>query len=159
MSSSKPESDPRGILAGTLRYAQAAVRSTHEVRSYLRRRGVPQAVTARIIAECQARGVLDDRLSAALWAEQWSRRGYAWAAIRVKLNAKGFDEQTIHTIGKTKACASHEEARARLVVQRARGRPGPRARMRLARRLASRGFDPDVIEQLLGDPLTSPLSD
>jgi len=29
----------------------------------------------------------------------------------------------------------------------------------LARRLASRGFDPDVIEQLLGDPLTFSLSD
>ncbi|MBI4004197.1 MAG: RecX family transcriptional regulator [Candidatus Omnitrophica bacterium] len=135
------------------------MRSTHEVRSYLRRRGVPPALTARLIAECQARGVLDDRLSAALWAEAWSRRGFAWAAIRVKLNARGFDERTIQTIGKTMARASQEEARARLVVQRVRGRPGPHTRVRLARQLSARGFDSDVIEQLLGDPLTFPLSD
>ena len=151
--------DPRGLRAGAIRYVQAAPRSAQEVRSYLLRRRAPRDLASRIVAECRSHGLLDDRASAALWTEQWSRRGYAWAVIRVKLSAKGFDEQTIETIGKTKACACDEEARARLVVQRVRGRSGPSTRVRLARRLSARGFDPDVIERLLGDPLTSLLSD
>ena len=159
MSSSKPETDPRGLRAGAIRYVQAAPRSAREVWSYLDRRRVPRGLASRIVAECRSHGLLDDRVSAALWAEQWLRRGYAWAVIRTKLSAKGFHEQTIETIGKTLARACDEEARARLMVQRVRGRSSPSTRVRLARRLTARGFDPDVIERLLGDPLTSPLSD
>ena len=149
------------LLTATLGYAKAAVRSSHEVRAYLRRCGIPPSTATRLLAACRDRGLLDDQASASLWAEHWARQGYAWAAISLKLSVKGFDVQTIRSIGNTLARVSDDETRARAVVsQRVRGGvTDPRQRLRLARRLASRGFEPDVIQRVLGEPLASTLSE
>ena len=160
MSSSKLEDDTSRALAAARRYVQAGVRSRHEVTTYLRRRGVTAETASRAIATLGARGLLDDRACARLWADQWARHGYASAAIRAKLAAKGLEEETIdHAITQLQMSLG-DEARAReMVVRRARPRAGRRQeRARVARTLASRGFDSDLIEQVLNesfDPLVS----
>ena len=161
MSSSKRRGEVDHLLAATLGYAKAAVRSSHEVRAYLRRCGTPPSTATRLLAACRDRGLLNDQASASLWAEHWARQGYAWAAISLKLSVKGFDVQTIRSIGNALARVSDDETRARAVVsQRVRGgATDPHQRLRLARRLASRGFDPDVIQRVLGDSLASTLSE
>ena len=156
MSSSKPAAK-QALATKTLRYAQVGVRSTRDVLTYLERRGASRQITARILAECRALGLLNDRAAARLWAEQWARRGYAAAAIRLKLQAKGFDTQISDEAAARAGSASDDEARARLLVasslRRQSSRPG--RVQRLARVLASRGFDPDLIERVLARPHAS----
>ena len=152
MLSSKLEDERARALALALRYVRAGVHSRHEVRTYLHRRGVAVETGSRAIAGLCARGLLDDRACARLWADQWARRGYASASIRIKLVAKGLDEETInHAITQLRIFLD-DEARAReLAARSARPRAGRRERTRVARRLASRGFDSDLIEQVLNE--------
>lgn len=102
----------------------------------------------RILAECRLRGVVDDRACARLLAEHWARQGYAGAAIRLKLAAKGLEGPRIAPIVESMARASDDEARARLVAAQ-RNRRGGRAG--LSRRLAARGYEPDIIERILNE--------
>ena len=162
MSSLKPADDVSRALAAAARYVRTSVRSTHELRAYLHRRGVSPDTAARVVTEGERRGWVDDRACARLWAEQWSRQGYAWAAIRLKLSAKGLHEHTIKDAANRLGMSSDDEARARLVaasyLRRHKGRPGRQAG-RLARTLASRGFGSDLIERVLNESFGSPHSD
>jgi regulatory protein len=150
MSSSKPGPDEfLRALAFALRYTRSGVRSTHDVRRHLKRRGVPEHLSARVVADARRRGLIDDQACARLWADHWARRGYAGAAIRQRLAAKGLEGRVIDDAARLVGAASDED-RARLVmeavIRRSAGRP---VRPRLARALASRGFDGELIEQLL----------
>ena len=148
MSSSKPGDEVARALAAVVRYTRPGVRSIQEVLMYLRRRGCSPETAARVIAQGRARGILDDRACARLCAEHWARAGYAWSAIRLKLSAKGLDEPTIEETATYVDAAFGDEARARLVVTSSLRRH-MRQPARLARTLASRGFDPDLIERVL----------
>ena len=155
MSSSKSAASPaRALTTAALRYARVGVRSTRDVLTYLERRGASPNTVARILADCRALGLLDDQAAARLWAEQWARRGYASAAIRMKLQAKGFDARVSDEAAARVGPASDDEPRARLIaaaaLRRPRSRPG--RSQRLARLLASRGFDSDLIERVLAHP-------
>ena len=133
-----------------IRFAGARVHSAEEVRSYLRRRSVTPSEAACAVAACRARGLVDDRACARLWAEHWVRQGYAWAAIRAKLAAKGLSEAVIEQAAGARGTPDAEAARARtLLAKRLRAAAGVRARMRAARLLASHGFDEDLITQVL----------
>ena len=139
-------------MAALPRYLRSGVRSTRETIEHLRRLGVPLPQASRAVADCQRRGLLDDRACAQLWAEHWARRGYAWAAIRLKLSEKGLDARAIEHAASRLGMASTDESRARLALsQRIRSGDGPQQRPRLARMLASRGFDQDLIERVLGE--------
>jgi SOS response regulatory protein OraA/RecX len=103
------------------------------------------------VSDYHARGWLDDRAGSRLVAEQWARQGYASAAIRVKLAAKGFDARIIDETVARVVPSSDDEARARtMLAKRAPQLADRSARARLARTLAAHGFEPDVIERLLG---------
>ena len=145
-----PSAD-RDRWGDALRYARVGVRSTRDVLTYLERRGASPQTAARILADCRARGFLDDGTAARLWAEQWARRGYASSAIRVKLQAKGFEARISDEAADRVGTPQADEARARLLVasslRRQAARQGRLAR--LARMLASRGFDSDLIERVL----------
>ena len=153
MSSSRPAADnPVTAVAWLTRYARTHVRSTFEARQYLRRRGVRPAAIERAMAACQGRGLLDDSACARLWASHWARQGYAWAAIRLKLLEKGLSEASIAAATEAvDATAAGDAERAHQVlaqhVSRRSGIAPPRPR--LARILASRGFDSETIDHLL----------
>lgn len=132
------------------RYARTGVRSRQQLLTYLHRGGVPPRTAARLIAECETRGLVDDAAGARLWADHWARRGYGWAAIHAKLAARGFDARAIEAAGRRAGLASEDEMRARQFLTE-RLRTGRIDRARLARALGSRGFDPDLIERLLDE--------
>lgn len=149
----------RDVPAAVARYVRSSVRSTREVFQYLCRRGVPARQAGTVVSACQAQGLLDDRAAARLWANHWARHGYAAAAIRLKLADKAFDERDIREAIHPLHSSTAEEERARLVLAHdARRRSRRPSRARLARLLASRGFDSDLIERVLSesfDPATA----
>lgn len=104
----------------------------------------------QLVNACEARGLVDDSAGVRLWADHWARRGYAWAAIRAKLEARGFTPQVIERTNTRLRCEAEDASRALAVVAARRGR-GVHERQRLARALASRGFSEDLIEQVLED--------
>jgi len=137
-----------------IRYTRASARSTREVLAHLTRHGIPERLAVRVVAESKTRGLVDDRACARLWADHWARQGYAGSAIRLKLEAKQLDEQTIHDAMHRSDRAQPDEARAREVVAsylRRHRQPPARQRMGVARVLATRGFDPELIERVLTD--------
>jgi len=139
------------------RYLRFGTRSTAEVRAYLEARHVSDSTSRALIAECVRHGWLDDRLSATLWATRLCDQGYAWPAIRERLRAKGFNEQLISTVFRPLQRDADDETRARALAQ-ARSRRMPPDDPRLARWLARRGFDADLITRVLAEAFT-PSSD
>jgi SOS response regulatory protein OraA/RecX len=131
-----------------MRYARGRVRSAHEVLAYLKRHQVSPRLLAHIVATCRAQGLVNDAACARLWAEEWARRGWAWGAIRGKLEAKGLPEEAIGTAEAQLGGEGGDRGRAQELIEQ-HGSAHPEARARIARRLASRGFDPELIERLL----------
>ena len=150
MSSSKAASKPPTHDA-VLRYVGAAPRSRREVEAYLTRRGVPATAQAAVLAACAARGLIDDTAAARLWAQHWLDQGYAWATVRERLRTKGIDDRTLHILDAQDRFAGDDESRARQVAARWRARPAAS----VARTLASRGFDPDLVERVIRDAFGS----
>lgn len=134
-----------------LRYAGAAPRSRREVIAYLEKQGVPAQAQAALLAACEARGLIDDPAAARLCAQHWLDQGYAWAAVRERLRTKGFDDRTLHSLDAQGRFAGDEVSRAGRVAARLRGRSSAA----VARALASRGFDPDVVERVVSDTFGS----
>ena len=160
MSSSNPADAQAGrALAAAIRYANRSVRSRRELVAYVSRLDCSAHAAARAVSRCAALGLVDDPLGARLWAEQWARRGYAASVIRSKLLAKGFVSGAVDEAAQTLATPHDEVARARRLIRgRMPASTDSRQRFRLARLLASHGFDPDVIEQALGHESTEPVA-
>lgn len=161
MSSSRRADASRAIQLVD-RYLQGRVRSVRETLDYLSRHGITSHDAQQAVTTAQARGLLDDRVAAQLWAEHWARQGYAWAMIHARLREKGFDERTITTLTHQHNATQDDEAAARRLIASSRRRASqllpPRQRFRLARTLAARGFDADLIERVLNEavgPITS----
>jgi len=146
--SGRPDDPATRALALATRYARAQVRSAHEVLAYLKRHQVSPRLCARILATCHAHGLVNDRACARLWAEQWARRGWAWRAIRVKLQAKGLLDEAIEAAEKSLEGEAGDALRAQQLIEQY-GSAHSDYRMRVARRLAARGFEADLIERLL----------
>ncbi|MBI3021730.1 MAG: RecX family transcriptional regulator [Candidatus Omnitrophica bacterium] len=161
MSSSRAEGKGRPVLAALPRYLRSSVRSSCEVVAYLRRRGLSPQRAARAVLESQASGLLDDEACARLWADHWARRGWAWAAIRAKLSLKGLDERAIDGAVRHLEAAADDGARARLVAAAylRRHAATPTSQRTLARSLAFRGFDADLIDRVLRESFEVSLSD
>ena len=154
MSSSKREAEPAPPAAFT-RYLRTGVRSAQEALTYLRRRGVPPPRAAALVSDQQAYGLVDDRAAARLWAGHWARHGFAAAVVRQKLADKRFDAHTITDAMHARCPPADDAARARLVAARYARLRVYRSPSRLARVLALRGFDPDVIEHVLRESFGS----
>ncbi len=153
MSSLKRASDPARAAAD--RYVRSGVRSTQELRAYLAARQMPAGTAEQLIREYERRGALDDRACARLWAEQWARQQYAWTVIRERLITKGLPSDAIEQAAQSVGHPAAERARARALAARGARGGGRLAWSRLARTLASRGFDPELIEQILRETLGS----
>jgi SOS response regulatory protein OraA/RecX len=155
MSSSKRGHEASSSVRARLqRYAAAGVRSRQELLYYARRNGVRGHAAETLADECVSRGLAGDPAGARLWAGHWARRGYGSAAIRAKLEAKGFHAHAIDAALRA-APAGDEEARARILIA-ARRRAGRGGHAGLVRALGARGFDPDLIERLLDEAADHP---
>jgi len=156
MSSSKPGNDPGGDVERTLqlarRYLRFGARSTAQLRAHLEAHSLPASSIEDVLAACARRGWLDDAACAKLWVTMLAERGYAWAAIRDQLLTKGLNAGLIDRALQPLHSLADDERRARQLIQhRLRGRAIRTAQVRaqMARLLARRGFDRDLIEQLV----------
>ena len=148
MSSLKREAKPSAEVVAVARYTRSGVRSAQEVYAYLRRRGCSETSAQEIVARCRLSRAVDDQACARLLADHWARKGYAASAIRNRLAVKGLAHDTIQTALQELDSDDRERARA-VVAQRTRAQTLPPPRDRLVRLLAARGFDADLIEQVL----------
>ena len=152
MSSSKAADDPRRALVLARRYVRFGTRSIAEVRTYLQQQHVPQRLIERLIADCSREGLLDDRACAKLLATHLADRGYAWATIHEQLLAKGLDQRLVTQVLAPLEARADDATRARALVVQLRGRRREhRPRNRVARFLAQRGFDSELIDRVLAE--------
>lgn len=136
--------------AALQRYIRRRVRSRQEAAAYLRRFELTPSAAQRLLQECERLNLLDDGAAARLWAEQWSRRNFAWRAIAARLAAKGFGDRAL-AAAERQVGPQQDAARARAFAAawaRRRAGLGPTAKVALARALAARGFDAELIERI-----------
>jgi regulatory protein len=136
-------------LARELRRAEAVSRATRalaardrsraEIEARLDAAGVSASAREEALGSLEASGLLDDARVAESRARDMARRGYGNAAIRADLRLRRIDSETI-----TAAIEGleSEEERARRVLAGKEQTPAAR------RRLASRGFSRDTLEEL-----------
>ena len=133
------------------RYVRFGNRSTAELRAYLQERRVAERLIPAVIEEATRRGLLDDEACAKLCAGVLNQQGYAWAAVHEQLRAKGFTDEVVERILKPLQADADDATRARALVRSHLRDPSPRRRAWLARWLARRGFDPELIDEILAE--------
>jgi SOS response regulatory protein OraA/RecX len=160
MSSSKPP--PRPDLRRLIRtYLRTGTRSRAETAAYLRQRGLSPTAAIDVTRDLQRSGALDDRACAKLWMQRLLDEGYAWCRIRERLREKQLSDRLIDALLADARPQDPDDGRARTIAAARLARlpaSDPRRRARLARWLVSRGFDPDLIEQVLAELLADPVS-
>ena len=132
-----------GVATSALRYRDHSRRSLED---RLAGRGVAPAAGAAAIAALEQAGLVDDARVASVRAAALASRGYGDSAIRFDLERRGIGGALVDA---ALAGLDPEPERARAAVARSGGGPAT------ARRLASRGFDPGVIEDVLGSPFAA----
>lgn len=154
MSSSKPANDAR-TQQSALRYLRTGTRSAAELQRFLQSRGIAPTRIRTLLTEGRRRGWLDDAACAALVATSLSDRGYAARLIAQRLAAKGLGDSLIaRTLARLNADVDDASRALAFVRARAGGRrTDDRLRARLGRALAARGFDADLISQVLVEAL------
>ena len=142
------------LLARELRRANAVGRATRALASRDRSRGelerrlnaagISEAAREEALSSLEAAGLLDDARVAEARARDMARRGYGNAAIQSDLRTRRIDSETI-----TSAIEELEPETDRA----ARVLNGRERTPALLRRLASRGFSRDTLEDLaLSEP-------
>src|SRR5262249_50739942 len=138
--SGDPETVARAIC---LRLLTDRARTRSELAAALRRRGVPEQVSERVLGRFSEVGLIDD----AAFADQWVRsghatRGLAGRALATELRRKGVPSEVVGQ-AVTAVDRESEEQRARALVDR-RLRTIPagdqRAAARLVGMLARKGY-------------------
>jgi len=139
------------LLAHELRRANALDRATRalsardrsraELEARLDEAGVSETARDEALSSLEAAGLVDDVRVAESRAHELARRGYGDAAIRADLQHRRIDSETIT------AAVDDLDPEADRVLRAVAGKERTPA---LFRRLASRGFSRDTIEDLSG---------
>jgi len=120
----------------------------------LHRRGAPPEVAEAVVAELEARGYVDDRAFAAVWAESRARdRSFGRQRLRDELRARGIarplvEAAIVRAFEDTDEVTRAQRAAVRRLVTLRRQSPDQAAR-RLHDYLRRRGYPGDVVRQVL----------
>ncbi|MDP1821959.1 MAG: RecX family transcriptional regulator [Archangium sp.] len=142
MASSKPDA-----LTQATRLLASTDKTAAQLIAALARRGHSQVEIDGALERARALGYLDDRRVAAKKAKDDLRAGWVGEALLARLTATGLDEAVARSAVKDAIAESGWsalDAARRLVT--ARKLTGAKA----ARFLASRGFEEDVVERVIG---------
>jgi regulatory protein len=116
-------------------------------------RGYQRATAAATVARCRELGYVGDPAYARVRAQALRARGWGSLRIVADLEARGLSERLIDEALEQSREGLSEREWARRALHRLELRPGvARAQARAWRLLAGRGFEPEVIADLLGDP-------
>jgi SOS response regulatory protein OraA/RecX len=97
------------------------------------------SAAGEVVSSLAEVGVVDDARASAARASALAARGWGDAAIEARLEGEGFEASTVHT---ALGALPPEERRAAALVAREPDR------LRAARLLARRGFDPELVEDV-----------
>ncbi len=131
-----------------MRFAGKRVRSRSEVLAYLDRRGISPQTAARALEAASALGVVDDRACARLWCGHLARQGYAASAIEEKLKARLIKPSAIRQAIKALQNEQSDLTRAQAYLKQV-ARSGRKTAKQLAQALGRRGFDEEMIGQIV----------
>jgi regulatory protein len=131
-----------------------APRTEAELEARLVARGYQRATAAATVARCRELGYVGDAAYARERARGLRARGWGSLRIGAELEARGLPEGLAErAVDETReGLAEREWARRSLVRARLAEPRTPAERTRAWRLLAARGFAPEVIADLLGDP-------
>lgn len=136
------EAEPRQARMRALLLLGARERGSAELRDRLALEGYARDVAAEVVAGLEASGLVDDaRFAAALARTMTSVSGYGRARIARQLSAKGVPQDVAESALDECCPADAEAERLRELAEKLAPRCGG-DRLRLARRLVSRGFRP-----------------
>ncbi len=127
-------------LSRALRVLAASDRSRGDLEGRLARAGLPSGAREEVLEGLERSGLVDDARLAAARAAVLARRGYGNAAIRADLERRLVPPEAIAS---ALAGLDTEADRARALLDRVQDKKGA------LRRLAGRGFDRDVLAELL----------
>ena len=116
-------------------------RSLASLRGRLHQAGIPPATARDVVQALTRAGVADDARLARRRADELAERGYGDAAIAARLDAEGIEAAAA---SEALALLEDEPARARWLLA-----TEPDA-LRAARKLARRGFAPEIVEEAVG---------
>jgi len=120
----------------------------------LRRRGAPPDIADTVVAELEARGYVDDRAFAAVWAESRARsRSFGRQRLQEELRARGVARPLVEAalafaFEDTSELARAQAAGARRLAILRRRAPDQASR-RLHDYLRRRGYPAEVVRQVL----------
>lgn len=122
-------------------------RSAWQVRAALARRGHSESDIDAALERAKSLGYLDDRRVIEARVRKGLAEGKSRLDVARRLEAQGLDSTLVKTAIDAQAASTgqSDELAAKALLAR-RGLSGVKA----ARLLASRGFDPDLIEKLVG---------
>lgn len=140
------------VHEAALRFLGYRPRSEREVADHLRRKGFEPDLVAAEIERLRRAGLVDDRAFARFWVEnRMAFRPRSRRALQVELRRKGIPPAIIQEV--LQEASGDERALAlRLARERARRLQGvdPQTfRRRLASYLSRRGFDPELVGEVL----------
>ena len=121
-------------------------RTSAELRSRLVRKGFASTAVEQAVVRAIELGYLDDTRTAKALAERWFAAGAPRALVDQKLRDAGTPTALAEAILRT---APPERTQAQIALHRRFGERIPTPQ-KAARFLAGRGFDPDLIGELLG---------
>ena len=126
----------------------------HDLVARLRRRGAPPDIADAVVADLEARGYVDDRAFAAVWAESRARsRSFGRQRLQGELRARGVAPPLVEAALAYAFEETSELARAQAVGEHRlamlRRRDPDQAPRRLHDYLRRRGYPADVIRQVL----------
>ena len=137
-----------------LRYLNQRMCSAHQMRDYLRRKGHEDDEIDPLIEELSEYGYLDDRRYAIAFIESGYEKGRGIARIRRELRQKGVDPEVI-AFAEGEVEETPDEFSMALVIgekivetvdmEGMDYQDKEKLKAKVARRLAGRGFSPDVI--------------
>lgn len=111
--------DPEALARATcLRLLTHAPRTRAQLADALRRRGIPEQVTERVLGRFADVGLIDDKAFARAWVQsRHVGRGLAGKALAVELRRRGVDDETVEEAVADLDPAA-EAATARALVER-----------------------------------------
>ena len=127
-------------MGAAIRLLRHRDRSTAELEARLAQRGVGDAEREQALETLERIGYVDDERFARSRAEQLAARGAGDALIRHDLEARGVGPEQI--AGALEGLEPERERAIRVVARRGRS-PAT------VRYLAGKGFDPDVLEEIV----------
>jgi regulatory protein len=146
----KAEDESEAAYQQALRFLNYRQRSESEVRRYLQRKDIPEAIAASVLERLHRSGLLDDVRFAQTWIENRSEfHPRSSRALGLELRQRGLDDTTIAQAVERVDEKAMAYLAGRKQAKKLHGLERLPFRQKLYAYLARRGFDYDIISSVV----------